>query len=267
MTKKSIKLMIPGPVEVSKEVLEALHDPVEPHYGPQWIKTWEHVKELLKLVFGTKEDVYLMTGSGSCALDACIGSSLMTGEKIIVGNNGYFGDRLVSIARHNGLQVIEVKEDWGKKLNPIKILQVVQENPDAKAVTVVHSETSTTVLNPIDEIGILLKDTPVLFIVDAVSALGGVPYEVDSWGIDLCASATQKCLGSIPGLAPVSVSKKAWEMIDRSDEKAHGWFTDLRIWRKFAVEWADWHPTPVTVSSNQVNALTVALEQLMAEGI
>jgi alanine-glyoxylate transaminase/serine-glyoxylate transaminase/serine-pyruvate transaminase len=259
--------MIPGPVEVDPAVLAALSSPVEPHYGPEWVKKFERVIELLKQIFCTQNDVFLMAGSGTCALDASIGSSLLTGEKIIIGNNGFFGDRLISIAKHNGLQVVEVKEEWGLKLDPQKILRAVDAHPDAKAVAVVHSETSTTVLNPIDEIGMLLKDKEVLYIVDAVSSLGGVPYHVDGWGIDLCASASQKCLGAVPGLAAVSVSPKAWRFIDRSDEKAHGWFTDLRVWRKYAQEWGDWHPTPVTMSTNLVNGLLVALEQLIEEGI
>jgi len=106
-----------------------------------------------------------------------------------------------------------------------------------------------------------------LFIVDAVSTLGGVPIEVDSWGIDLCPSASQKCLGGIPGLAPVCVSPKGWQFINRIKEGNHGWFTDLRIWKKYAQEWGQWHPTPVTISSNLVSGLLTALEQLLETGI
>jgi alanine-glyoxylate transaminase/serine-glyoxylate transaminase/serine-pyruvate transaminase len=103
--------------------------------------------------------------------------------------------------------------------------------------------------------------------VDAVSSLGGVLVEVDAWGIDLCPSASQKCLGATPGLAPVSVSAKAWKMIDRSDAKAHGWYTNLQVWREFARDWGDWHPTPVTMPVSIANGLLVSLEQLLAEGI
>ncbi|MDO9546175.1 MAG: alanine--glyoxylate aminotransferase family protein [Pelolinea sp.] len=261
------KLMIPGPVEVDPQVLAAMSRPVEPHYGPEWVNKLERVNNLLKQVFQTQNEIFLMAGSGSCAIDASIGSSLQTGEKIIIGNNGFFGDRLVSIAEHNGIEVAEVKQEWGKKLDTQKILNMLKAHPDAKAVAVVHSETSTTVLNPIDEIGLQLKDKNVLFIVDAVSSLGGVPVQVDDWGIDLCASASQKCLGGIPGLAPIAVSSKAWQLIDRTHENKHGWFTDLRVWRKYAQEWGSWHPTPITISSNVVNGLLVALEMLIDEGI
>ena len=133
-----------------------------------------------------------------------------------------FGDGLVSIAKQYGLKIIEVKAKWGEKINPDDVCKALDAHPDAKAVAIGQSETSTTVLNPIDQIGEILKESNAVFIVDAVSSLGGVPFEMDAWGIDLCASASQKCLGSIPGLAPVAVSPKGWECIDRSDDKAHG---------------------------------------------
>lgn len=259
--------MIPGPVEVSPQVLAALSQPVEAHYGPVWVEKYNTTIRLLKAVYNTTHDVFLMPGSGSLSIDAAIGSGLKAGEKIIIGNNGFFGDRLVSIAEQNGFQVVQVTAEYGQKLDPKAILCALDKHPDAKAVAMVHGETSTTVLNPIDETGGMLKDKDVIFIVDAVSTLGGVPYEVDAWGIDICASASQKCLGAVPGLAPVCVSPKAWEMIDRYDRKTHGWFTNLQIWRKFATEWGDWHPTPVTISSPLVNALLVSLTQLVDEGI
>ncbi|HUV16336.1 MAG TPA: alanine--glyoxylate aminotransferase family protein [Pelolinea sp.] len=267
MAKPLTRLMIPGPVEVHPDVLKAVNEPVEPHYGALWVEKYEKVNGLLKQVFNTKNDVFLMAGSGTCAIDTCFGSALLTGEKIIIGNNGFFGDRLVSIAKSNGLTVVEVKADWGKKIEADKIQKALADHPDSKMVAMVHSETSTTILNQIDEIGRVVKDSDALFMVDAVSSLGGVPYAVDDWGIDLCASATQKCLGALPGLAPVSVSPKAWKMIDRSEEKGHGWYTNLQTWREYATDWGDWHPTPVTMPVNLVNGLLVSLEQLINEGI
>jgi alanine-glyoxylate transaminase/serine-glyoxylate transaminase/serine-pyruvate transaminase len=267
MEKPRVQLMIPGPVEVHPDVLKAVGDPVEPHYGPAWIDKYARTISLLKRVFNTENDVYLMAGSGTCAIDACMGSALRANEKIIIGNNGFFGDRLTSIARANGLDVVEVKVEWGKALEPEMIHDALEKNPDAKMVALVHSETSTTILNPIDEIGKVIQETDAVFMVDAVSSLGGVPYETDNWGLDLCASATQKCLGALPGLAPVSVSPKAWGLIDRPGEVGHGWYTNLRTWREYAAEWGDWHPTPVTMPVNLVNGLLVSLDQLIAEGI
>lgn len=259
--------MIPGPVEVHPDVLRAMAEQVTPHYGDGWVRKYSHILELLKIVFGTNGDVFLMTGSGTAAIDACFGSALCTGEKVIIGNNGFFGDRLVSIAEGNGLQVVQVNSKWGQKLSADGFESALREHPDAKAVAVVHCETSTTIMNPVDQIGSIAHRHGALFIVDAVSSLGGLPYEMDKWGIDLCASATQKCLGSPPGLAPVAVSPFAWEFIDRTPQKAHGWYTDLRVWRQYSQDWGDWHPTPITMATNLVNALQVSLTQLMEEGI
>ena len=267
MEKIRVQLMIPGPVEVHPDVLKAVSDPVEPHYGPAWIEKYARAISLLKRVFNTRNDVFLMAGSGTCAIDACIGSALRTDEKVIIGNNGFFGDRLISIAKANGLNVVEVKVEWGKPLDPEMIRAALKSNPEAKMVAMVHSETSTTILNPIDEIGKVVQETDAVFMVDAVSSLGGVPYQTDNWGLDLCASATQKCLGALPGLAPVSVSPKAWKLIDRPSEIGHGWYTNLCTWREYATEWGDWHPTPVTMPVNLVNGLLVSLEQLIAESI
>lgn len=261
------RLMIPGPVEVHPAVLEALSSPVEPHYGPAWVEKYARITGLLKQVYNTSQDVFLMAGSGTGAIDACMGSSMLTGEKIIIGNNGFFGDRLAAIAGNYGLQVVEVKAPWGEALDPAEISKTLKAHPDARMVAVVHSETSTTILNPIEAIGSVVKASDALFMVDAVSSLGGVPMDVDGWGIDLCPSASQKCLGATPGLAPVSISKKAWKMVDRTDRKAHGWFTNLQVWREYARDWGDWHPTPVTMPVSIANGLLVSLEQLLAEGI
>jgi len=259
--------MIPGPVEVHPEVLKAMAGQVVPHYGDIWVEKYGHVLEMLKKVFGTRGDVYVMTGSGTAAIDACFGSALCTGEKVIIGNNGFFGDRLVSIAEGHGLEVVQVRAEWGKKLSSQDFESTIQVNGDVKAIAVVHCETSTTVINPIDEIGAIAHNHGALFLVDAVSSLGGLPFSMDEWGVDLCATATQKCLGTPPGLAPVAISPLAWEFIDRNPKKAHGWYTNLRIWRQYSQDWADWHPTPITMATSLVNALHVSLTQLMDEGI
>jgi alanine-glyoxylate transaminase / serine-glyoxylate transaminase / serine-pyruvate transaminase len=267
MPNNPIKLMIPGPVEVDAEVLKALAGQVTPHYGTAWVEKYKQIQAILKQIFGTQADVFLMTGSGTAAIDACLGSCLETGQKVVIGNNGFFGDRLVSIAEHNGLNVVQVKAEWGKPLGLNEIETNLREHPDARMLAVVHCETSTTVLNPIREIGPLARKNGMLFFVDAVSALGGLPYQMDDWCVDLCASASQKCLGAPPGLAPVAVNSRAWELIDRNPCKGHGWYTDLSIWKKYSMEWGDWHPTPITMATNLVNALAVSLQQLMSEGI
>ena len=264
---KKIKMMIPGPVEVHPDVLKALGAPVEPHYGDKWVHKNQRVLDMLKKIFNTSGDVFLMVGSGTCAIDASIGSCLQSGERILIPNNGFFGDRLVSIAERNGLDVVQITTDWGQPVDPQQIEDALKKDASIKAVAVVHGETSTTVLNPIQDIGPLVRKYGALFMVDAVSSLGGVPFEMDAWCIDVCASATQKCLGSPPGLAPVALNERAWQSIDRLEKGTHGWYGDLRIWRQYAQEWGSWHPSPITMATNNVNALLTSLSQLMDEGI
>ncbi|NIO04024.1 MAG: aminotransferase class V-fold PLP-dependent enzyme [Proteobacteria bacterium] len=263
---KPLKLMIPGPVEVEEDVLAVMANPVMPHYGVAWTKLFNETIELLKSVFNTEGDVFLMVGSGTAGIDACIGSSVRRGEKILVGVNGYFGDRLAIIAEGYGLQVVRLEREWGTPIPAATVKQALHEHPDAKAVAMVHLETSTAIVNPIEVIGPLVKEAGALFIIDSVSSLGGIPLKVDAWGIDLCASATQKCLGAPPGLTPVSVSSTAWEAILANDTP-HGWYLDLKVWRQYAIDWADWEPYPTTTATSNVLTLRASLKRLLEEGL
>ena len=131
----------------------------------------------------------------------------------------------------------------------------------------VHLETSTTIINPAEEIGYITRKHDLPFFLDTVSSLGGLPVRMDDWGVDLCASASQKCLGAPPGLAPLAVGERGWEAINRNPKPGHGWYLNLNIWRQFAHDWADWHPFPITMATNNVAALRVSLDGLMREGI
>jgi len=261
-----LRLMIPGPVSVAPEVQAAMGAPVQPHYGPRFRSLYFETLERLKDLFHTSGEVFLLSGSGTAGIDACFGSAFHRGETVIVASNGFFGLRLIDIAQRRGLNVIPVWGEEGQPLEVEPVLEALQAHPEARGVAAVHLETSTTILNPIGQLGKALRGKDVLFVVDAVSSLGGIEFRMEEWGVDLAASATQKCLGAPPGLSPVAVSQRAWERITRRPEDA-GWFTDLRMWKKYMVEWGDWHPTPVTMNSNLVTALNVALRMLAEEGI
>lgn len=261
-----LRLMIPGPVSVAPEVQAAMGAPVQPHYGPRFRSLYFETLERLKDLFHTSGEVFLLSGSGTAGIDACFGSAFHRGETVIVASNGFFGLRLIDIAQRRGLNVIPVWGEEGQPLEVEPVLEALQAHPEVRGVAAVHLETSTTILNPIGQLGKALRGKDVLFVVDAVSSLGGIEFRMEEWGVDLAASATQKCLGAPPGLSPVAVSQRAWERITRQPEDA-GWFTDLRMWKKYMVEWGDWHPTPVTMNSNLVTALNVALRMLAEEGI
>lgn len=262
-----LKLMIPGPIQPSEEVLRAMGGPVLPHYGPEWTRIHNETLAMLREVYGTTGDAFILVGSGSSALDACLGSSLSAGEQVLIGVNGWFGERLVAIAQQYGLEAIAVTAPWGQPLDPETFRKAFEDHPQARLVAVVHLETSTTVVNPVQEIGALAARYGCVLMVDAVSSLGGIPVRMDEWGIGLCASASQKCLGAPPGLATLAVSPSAWELIDRSENNGHGWYLNLRVWRQYATEWAGWHPFPITMATNNVLALRAGLQGLLAEGI
>ena len=267
MQNPGLKLMIPGPVQPEDSVLAAMGAPVQPHYGPAFRDLYNGTTDLLKPIFGTQSDVFILVGSGSAAIDACLGSSVPSGRKIAIGINGFFGERLKAIAEAYQLEVVAVTAEWGQPLRPQDFADALARHPDTRLVAVVHLETSTTILNPIEEIGAVARRAGVPYMVDAVSSLGGIPIEMDAWGIDLCASASQKCLGAPPGLGPVAVGPGGWEAIDRSPNVGHGWYLNLRVWRQYVKEWGDWHPFPITMASSNVVALRTVLESLLAEGI
>ena len=262
-----LKLMIPGPVQPDDDVLAVMGQPVQAHYGPAWTELYNDTTRMLAQVFATTGAVHLLVGPGSAGLDACLGSAAATGQTVIIGINGFFGQRLQVIAESYGLRVVPVTAEWGQPLDPRDFETALAQHPEAALVAVVHVETSTTIVNPIQAIGAIVRAHHGTYLVDAVSSLGGVPLEMDAWHIDLCASASQKCLGAPPGLAPVAVGPRGWEAIDRVPDKGHGWYLNLRVWRQYALEWGNWHPFPVTLATNNVLALRASLRKLLAEGL
>jgi alanine-glyoxylate transaminase/serine-glyoxylate transaminase/serine-pyruvate transaminase len=260
------KLMIPGPVEVADDVLQQMGAQVNMHYGPEFTAFYKETTALLKEIFRTSGDVYLLVGSGSSGLDAAIGSLLAPGERILIGVNGFFGERLVSIAQHRGLEVVALHAPWGEPLALAEVRKALQAGKDVHAMAIVHHETSTCVLNPVQGIAELANQYRVPLIVDAISSLGGEELPMDAWGIDICVAASQKCLEAPPGLAPLAISPRAWEIMDSKDFPA-GWYLNLKVWRQYAADWGDWHPFPVTMATSLVRALRVAIEDLLDEGL
>jgi alanine-glyoxylate transaminase/serine-glyoxylate transaminase/serine-pyruvate transaminase len=263
----SIKLMIPGPVSVSEDVLCEMGRPVRAHYGAEWTAIYKETASLLKHVFKTGGDVHILVGSGTAGVDAAIGSVTLPGEKVIIGKNGFFGERVCHIAREYGLELVEVEVPLGRPLDPELFTQAMDKHPDAGAIAVVHLETSTTIVNPVREISSQARERNIPVIVDAVSSLGGMPLDMDGWGIDICVSASQKCLGAPPGLAPVAVSKNAWKIMKSKPNRGHGFYLNLETWRQYADEWGEWHPFPVTMATNNVLALRAGVRELLNRGV
>jgi len=261
------RLLIPGPVDVDDDVLEAMAEPVRAHYGDEWLAIYHEVVDLLKQVFGTENDLFLMPGPGTAALDAALGSLMRTGDKVLVAQNGFFGDRLAALARAYGLDVRRVTAPLGQPIEPAAVRRALAAGPGIDAVAVVHLETSTAVLNPVQRIATVAHDFEVPLIVDAVSSLGGVPLPVDEWSIDVCVSVANKCLACPAGVAPISVSWRAWDQMAHKGERAHGWYLNLETWKEFAQNWASWHPYPTTQPTNVIYAMLIQLRRIVEEGL
>jgi alanine-glyoxylate transaminase/serine-glyoxylate transaminase/serine-pyruvate transaminase len=261
------KLMIPGPVDVENEVLSQMALPVQAHYGDKWMKLYLETIDCLKRVFQTENDLFIMGGPGSAALDASFGSLLATGEKVLIPSNGFFGWRLRAMATSYGLEVVTLDFPPEQAISAAAVEAHLQKEKDIQAVAVVHHETSTGILNPLPQIAAVTNKAGVPIIVDAVASLGGVPLLVDEWGIDLCITVPNKCLAAPPGTSLISVSQRAWEVIESKSDRSHGWYLNLQTWKQYATEWASWHPYPTTMATSNVLALLASLKRLLAEGL
>jgi len=262
-----LKLMIPGPIEVEDEVLEWMGAPIQAHYGDEWVAVHNETIGLLQQVFGTREKVFMLPGSGSLALDAAIQSAFAPGEKVAVGNNGFFGVRLTEILAANGIVPVTVPAEPNQPLNPGDFEKVLDGDPSIVGVAVVHLETSTAVLNPVREIARIAHARNRLCMVDTVSSLGGAEFRMDDWHVDLAISASQKGLGGPPGLGIVAVGPRAWERISGPPERPRSWYLDLRRWQWFVENWGDWHPFPVTMPTSVVLGLRAGLQSLVKPGL
>ncbi len=258
--------MIPGPVGASSEALAEMGLPVLAHYGTEWVRLHSETVNLAKEVFRTGGDVFLIPGSGSAGLEACIAAIAGPESKILIPSNGEYGERLSMMARAYTPRQLTVRFDVRRPLPIEKIRDALDADPQISAIAAVHCETATSVLNPIGDLAAVCAERGRILMVDAVSSLGGIEFEMDTWGIALCATASQKCLETPPGLSLVAVSEAAWEWIFSRGGNA-GWYLNLRVWKDYAGRWADWHPYPVTLNTNNVMALRTSLAKIMQEGL
>ncbi|MGH3794772.1 MAG: pyridoxal-phosphate-dependent aminotransferase family protein [Pseudonocardiaceae bacterium] len=258
-------LLGPGPSNPYPEAVEALTRPVLGHLDPEFLALVAETAERLRLVFGTRNRVTLpVSGTGSAGMEACLASLLEPGELAIIGVNGYFGERLCEVARRTGAQVQAVHTQWGRALDPEQLLDAQRRAPQARLVAVVHAETSTGVRNQIAPLS-ELQSTDTLLLVDTVTSLGGIPVEVDAWGVDACYSATQKCLGAPSGITPVTLSDRAVQRIRDRDQPVGSFYLDLGLLAGYYQgEPPCYHHT---ASSPLISAVHAGLGRLLEEGL
>jgi aspartate aminotransferase-like enzyme len=232
------------------------------HRGPEFHQMLTDVTENLKKVFQTKNDVLLLTGSGTGGLEAAIVNTLSPGDKVLSVSIGVFGDRWSSIAKTFGADVVSMKVEWGKAADPDAIKKALKDNPGIKAVMVTHNETSTGVTNDIRAIAKAVKGAGKLLLVDAISSMGSINLPVDELGCDVVITASQKGWMVPPGMAMVSVSPEAW--IARESAKMPSFYWDFVRAKK---NYEEKKENPWTPAISVVYAFTVALPMMLKEGI
>ncbi len=255
-------LLGPGPSPVSARVLQALSLPVVGHLDPKFLELMDQSMAMLRELFQTKNRLALpMSGTGSAGMETCLVNLLEPGDTVLIGVNGVFGTRMVDVAQRCGAVVGAVDAAWGTALDPQQFKDALAKKK-YKLVAVVHAETSTGVLQPLDDIAKLVHESGALLLVDAVTSLGGAPVRVDELGIDACYSGTQKCLGCPPGLSPVTLNERAVEVIRNRKTKVQSWYLDLSMIEKYwSNERVYHHTAPISMNYALHEALRAVLEE------
>ncbi len=256
-------LMIPGPTMVSPRVLKAMSKSIVNHRSAIFGEILNDTNDMMSEVFQTENKSYLITGSGTAAMEAALGNVIEKGDKVLNIVGGKFGERFMQITEtHQGIP-IELEVEWGHAANPDDVRYILEEEEDIKAVTMVHNETSTGVANPIEEVGKILKDFNALYVVDTVSSLGGADVQVDNYGIDICVTGSQKCLAAPPGMAAITLNDAAWDVVDKTESKTY--YLDMKSYRKSGDKKVP--ETPYTPSVSLMYAMNEALTIIMEEGL
>ncbi len=255
------RLMTPGPAMVPEDVLLELARPVIHHRSAEAKQVITDVTQSLKTVFQTKNDVMILTASGTGAMEAAAVNAVPPGGKAIVLSAGYFGARWASICKSFGIQAIALETEWGRPVDPQQVANALKQHPDAVCVMGTLSETSTGTAHPIEAIGKIVAETKALFAVDGISGVGAMECRTDLWNIDILCVGSQKALMLPPGLAFVAVSPKAWAQIDTFD--SHSFYFNLKAARKKAKEF----DTPYTPAHTLILALKASLKRIEEEGI
>jgi len=257
-------LMIPGPTNVAPSVLRAVCKPPLSHTSQEFASIFKEALNSLKRVFMTESDVFVVAGSGTLALEMAVANIVEPGDKVLNAVSGFFGQYFVEMCKVYGAVPRVLEVPYGRAVKPEQIKEALEEG-GFKAVTVTHVETSTGVTNPIKEIGeIVRKNSEAFYIVDTVCSLGGMEVRVDDWGIDVCVSGSQKCIGVPPGLALVAVSPKTLEYLEKRKTPVGSWYGSFKNWLPVMRDPTKYFATP---SVNMIYALHEALKLVLDEGL
>ena len=257
-------LLGPGPSDVPPRVLQALAAPTLGHLDPEFLRVMNETQDMLRQVFVTGNRLTLaVSGTGSAGMETCVVNLIEPGDRMLVCVNGVFGQRMADVAGRAGAAVAVLERPWGQVFDLAQVREALAK-VRPKVLGIVHAETSTGAWQPVGELGALCREFDTLLLMDTVTSLGGVPVQVDAWGVDAVYSGTQKCLSCPPGLAPVSFSDRAVEAINRRKTKVQSWYLDMSLVQRYWGEERLYHHTaPV----NMVYALREALRIVLEEGL
>ncbi len=258
-------LLGPGPSNVHPRVMKAMLSPVVGHLDPDFVKVMEEIKQLLRIVFRTRNEItFPVSGTGSAGMEAVMANLIEDGDEVIVGVNGAFGGRLAEVGERLGAKVHKVEAEWGRIIEPASFAAALKATRKPKLVAVVHAETSTGIHQPVEEISRLAHEHGALVAVDAVTSLACVPVEIDGWQIDACYSCTQKGIGAPPGLAPVTFGPRAMDVVRKRKTKCRSWYLDLKLIEQYwGADRLYHHTAPITTNY----ALHEALRMIVEEGL
>ena len=261
-------LLGPGPSLVHPRVYRAMMQPVIGFLDPVFIQLLDDTQRPLRTAFRTENDFTMaVSGTGTAGMEAAIYNVVEPGDTVVVCRDGYFGMRMSEMVERCGGTVVRVEAPWGSIIEPEQVEAALKAAGRVKVVAIVHGETSTGVLQPLEEISRLAHEHDALFLVDAVTSLAGCELRIDDWGVDVCYSGTQKCLSAPPGMAPLTMSAQAMEVVANRKEPARSWYVDLsmlgRYWGGGSTTRAYHHTPPMTM----LYALREGLRIVLEEGI
>lgn len=260
-------LMGPGPSNVPVRTLHAMAAPTLGHLDPQYIQIMDETCSLLRKVFRTENRLtFPISGTGMAGMETLAVNLLEPGDEAIVCINGVFGQRMKDVIQRCGVTVHSLEAPWGETIPAAAAGQAIADHPRAKLLAIVHAETSTGAHQPLEEISKLVHEAGMLYMVDAVTSLGGHELQVDAWQIDAIYSGTQKCLSCPPGLAPVSFSERALATMETRQTKVQSWYLDVSMLRDYYLGKtgggrAYHHTAPINMTYALRESLRIVLEE------
>ncbi len=257
-------LMGPGPSNCHPSVLAAMAEPLVGHLDPEFLTIMDETQDMLRQVLKTRNELTLpVSGTGSAGMETCLCNLVEPGDRVLVCVNGVFGTRMADIVGRLGGELHTVEAEWGKHFEPDAVEAAVREC-SPKVVAIVHAETSTGVRQPLEEVSRIAHEAGALFLVDAVTSLGGCNVDADGWQIDAIYSGTQKCLSCPPGLAPVSFGPRAMEALEARRTRVPSWYLDMTMVKKYwGADRTYHHTAPISM----IYALNRALKVILEEGL